>query len=106
MAKLKKVQDLVLQILVEHPATRNSDEVLYECVVQHRGSEIGVDISNMPFCHVLRNLGKWGIPSFKSVERARRKVQEHYPNLASDKKIAQMRKEQEDEYRKYSKGIC
>lgn len=105
MVKLKKVNELVHSILIEYPETRNSDAELYCRVAQYVEKETGRSILDNYFGYVMCHLKEYKLPSFKSVERARRKVQEHYPHLASDKKVKQMREEKEDEYRKYSKGI-
>lgn len=101
MKNIKKTQDLVKEILMEEPAARNSDMVLYYMVcLRKNASALG-----KPFAEVIINLQKLNLPSIASVERARRKMQERYPNLASDKKVKAMREEQEEIYRKYSKGI-
>lgn len=101
----KTTHDLVKKILEQRPETRNSDMFLYTVLAQHIEDEKGVDITEKPFCFVLCNLKKLGLPSLESVGRARRKIQEQYPHLQSEKKVKEMRKTQEEEYRKYSKGI-
>ena len=101
----KTTHNLVKRILEQRPETRNSDMFLYTALVQHIESEKGVDITGKPFCFVLCNLKKLGLPSLESVGRARRKIQEQNPHLQSEKKVKKMREAQEEEYRKYSKGI-
>lgn len=106
MVKLKKIQDMVHGILIDYPETRNSDTILYYRFAQQVGMAKGVDILNLPFGGVLLEMKKLDLPSIESVGRTRRKIQERYPNLAGDEKIQQMRDDQEETYRLYSKGIC
>lgn len=101
MVKLKKTNELVKEILTEEPKARNSDMHLYYMVCLKTNARV----LGMPFSQVLMNLKKYNLPPFASVDRARRKVQKLYPELASDKKVKEMREEQEEIYRKYSKGI-
>ena len=83
----KTTHDLVKKILEQRPETRNSDMFLYTVLAQHIEDEKGVDITEKPFCFVLCNLKKLGLPSLESVGRARRKIQEQYPHLQSEKKV-------------------
>ena len=105
MKNRKAIRDLVKKMLEQKPETRNSDMFLYIALVKHIEDEKGLNITEKPFCYVLRNLKDLGLPSFKTVERERRKVQEQNPHLQSVKKVKKMREVQEEEYRKYSKGI-
>lgn len=105
MGNLKTIHDLVKRILEQKPETRNNDMFLYIALAQHLEFEKGLNITEKPFCYVICNLKKLGLPTIESVGRARRKVQEQYPHLQSEKKVKKMREVQEEEYRKYSKGI-
>lgn len=100
MNDLKSISAKVKMILEEEPATMNSDELLYVKVCQKYNPSIAV----FPFGTVLPNYRTYDLPSMKSVERARRKVQEKYPELASDRKIKQLRLEQEAEYKEFAKA--
>ena len=104
MENLKTTHNLVKRILEQRPETRNNDMFLYIVLAQHLENAKDVNITEKPFCYVLCNLKKLGLPSIESVGRARRKIQEQYPHLQSEKKVKKMREEQEEEYRKYSKG--
>lgn len=101
----KTTHDLVKSILEQVPETRNSDLLLYYRVAEHISDIRNIDILGTPFCMVICDLKIYGLPSIESVGRARRKIQEQYPHLQSEKKVKKMREEQEKEYRKYSKGI-
>lgn len=99
--KLKKTQDLVQEILMEEPKARNSDMYLYYMVCL----KTDASVLGMPFAQVIMNLNKLNLPPIASVDRARRKIQKLYPELKSNKKVKEMREEQEETYRKYAKGI-
>ena len=101
----KTTHDLVKRILEQRPETRNSDMVLYTALTQHIEEQNGLNIAGKSFYYVLCNLKELGLPSIESVGRARRKIQEQCPHLQSEKKVKKMREVQEEEYRKYSKGI-
>ena len=105
MGNLKTTHDLVKRILEQRPETRDSDMFLYTVLAQHIEEEKGLNLTEQPFCYVICNLKKLGLPPIASVGRARRKIQKQYPHLQSEKKVKQMREEQEEEYRKYAKGI-
>lgn len=102
MKNIKKTQDLVKEILLEEPKARNCDMHLYYMVCLKTNAQV----LGMPFAQVLMNLKKFNLPPIASVDRARRKIQKLYPELASNKKVKEMREEQEEIYRKYAKGIC
>ena len=99
MKDLNTIAALVKTILEEEPATRNSDELLYLRACQHFNPSIAL----FPFGTVLPNYKQYDLPAWKSVERARRRVQALHPELASDKKIKQLRTEQEAEYKQFAK---
>jgi len=101
----KTTHDLVKKILEQRPETRNSDMFLYTVLAQHIEEEKGVDITEKPFCFVLCNLKKLGLPSLESVGRARRKIQEQYPHLQSDKKVKEKRADNEELFRQYARGV-
>jgi len=99
MNKLETIAAVVKNILIDFPETRNSDELLYLKVCQHFNPSIAL----FPFGTVLPNYKTYDLPSWKSVERSRRKVQASHPELASNRKIKQLRTEQEAEYKQFAK---
>ena len=101
MEKLIKTSVLVKKILEELPEARNNDMLLYYRVCEARNRTC----LGMPFGMVLVNLKEFKLPSFKSVERARRKVQEKHPELAARKDIKDVRKEEENKYINYARSV-
>lgn len=94
----KKTFDLVKSILENVPETRDDDfELIYEVA-----KEFGW--GGCAFGQALTLWRDRGCPSFESITRARRKVQELYPNLRASDKVAEAREEQRREYRDFYWG--
>lgn len=76
--KLKKIEDKVKDILERYPATKDDDIILFAeyCKLYFP------QICNIPFYQALYITG---LPSYESVSRARRKLQEKYPELRGTK---------------------
>jgi hypothetical protein len=49
------------------------------------------------------NRKKYGLPTFESVSRCRRKAQEEFPDLRPPKKIQEARTKREEEFYNWSK---
>lgn len=90
-----KTFDLVKSILESVPETRDDDfELIYEVA-----KEFGW--GGCAFGQALTLWRDRGCPSFESITRARRKVQELHPELRSEERVAEMRAEQEGQYREF-----
>ena len=91
-------RDLIHEILIRKPKTRNSDEELYIAYLE----AVKPGLSKMPACELLRLKGA---PKMRSIERERRYWQRKDPkNTKAKPLIKAIRKELEEEYRqKYSK---
>ena len=94
--KQKQVEKTVKAILTEHPHTRNDDHCLYYQYVCSKGITDG-----MPFGAIFVNYKHYGLPSFESVGRARRRVQQKCPELRGDKGTQTARETLEKEYHDY-----
>lgn len=98
---IKKTSDLVKEILQKEPATRNSDMLLY----YHVCKEIDRTVLKLPFWNVLLDLKGHGLPSIKTVERARRKLQRAYPELAGTDEVEAEREVEEIKYKNYARKV-
>ena len=92
---MKRYEDLVERALVEYPKTREDDFILYATVIHY----IEPQIVNQPFGIVMKAHKELKIPSFESITRARRKVQENNLNLC-DEKTRKMREERKYQFKK------
>lgn len=92
---MKDYYEKVKAILTERPETRDDDMKLYAIFV-HKTVRIS---SSVGFYEALYNHSKYNLPSYESVTRARRKVQEENPNLQGEKRTKRL--EMEEEYRQY-----
>ncbi len=93
---LKRVEQIVEQILKEEPSTREDDYIL----TTEYYSRICPEVLDMPFRYVFLGHKTLNLPNFKTIERARRKIQARLPELTS-KKCKEKRKKLENEYKNY-----
>ena len=97
MQKLMKVEEIVEQILIKDEYARNNDVYLIlKYVSRVYPYEIG-----KKFEEVMTNVSKKGF-SFESITRARRKIQNKYPELKNNK-IANFRDKKQKDYIAYSR---
>ena len=94
MARIAKVQEIVHNILIDKPETRADDFLLVAEVYAPLVGDLSLKTA-LGFHRML------GLPSFASIVRARRKLQKKYPELVN-KEIAEIRAQEEEEYRDYA----
>lgn len=92
---MKKYDKLVEKALIEYPITRKDDFILYATVIHY----IEPNIVHQPIGVVLKAHKELGIPSFETITRARRKIQEENIELC-DEETKEKRKQRELEFRK------
>ncbi len=105
MDNLKTTTDLVKDILENNPGARNSDNVLYYCVVSRIGKRNGIDIENMSIPMFFLHLKEYGFPQFESVRRARQKIQASHPELAGCETVEAYRSMNEEAFRGYARQV-
>ena len=93
--EIKQIQNVVKKDIIVDEISRNNDNHLI-CETMRR---MGFNIERS-FKDVMNdNL----TPSFESITRARRKLQQEHPNL-KDNYVAQLRVQQEEIYREFSRN--
>lgn len=97
--KIDNVENLVKQALIKNISARDDDHLLYIEVVYI----IDPALVNVNFKMNFQNARQLGLPPFESVSRARRKLQEKYPELRATSKVENARKEKQMEFEEYSK---
>lgn len=98
---MKDLRKVVGHILLKYPSTRDSDELLYLEILRLKNFIMSPD--------TFINYKEYNLPSFSSVSRARRKVQEDERNnkdiddwkLQSTKTVEKQRRRLEEEYREF-----
>ena len=105
MKRLTDLSNRVKHILEANESARNSDNVLYLHVLRSYGEEQGMDIDKMSVPMLLLHCKDMGLPSLESMGRARRKVQEMYPELKASDDVQAMREEQEEAYRAFAREV-
>lgn len=97
MAKLDKIKNIVLRVLEKSTEARKDDFVLFSLVCDEMGVPSNFDLRTM-----LNNHRLFGLPSWESVSRARRKIQAEQPEL-KDAEMAVIRADEEKEYREFAR---
>ena len=96
--KLRDLEPRVLRVLVDIPETRKDDFLLIKYVLD---DVVSTEIS---FGSIMLNHKELGIPSFESITRCRRKLQEKNPELVDIPTLA-IREEKFEEYKQYALDI-
>lgn len=108
---MKKAKELytttkiVKEILMQDERARNSDNFLYLRVLGVVGMMKGVDVYKMSIPTLLLYLPSQGFPSLETVGRCRRKIVQHYPELAGCRAVEAQRTLHEDIYKEYAKKV-
>lgn len=92
-----KHEVMVLEILKEVEAARSDDYILFAEIIDR----FYHDISDIPFHKALVNHREVNLPSYESITRVRRKLQNKYPEYASER-TKKLREKMEAEYVAYS----
>ena len=95
--KFKGTEKLVLSILENVPAARNSDGRLYLEVIE----QIGKGNSNKSISEILLGLEELGLPCFETVRRSRQKIQAEREDLRACDKVQDFRTEREEAFHRY-----
>lgn len=103
MGRMKELSNRVKAILEANENARNSDNILYLHILRSYGREKGIDVDTMSVPMLLLHCKDMGLPSLESTGRARRKVQELYPDLRGDDNVQAYRELKEEEYKAYAR---
>ena len=99
MRNLKTIEGKVRAVLQKDEEARNDDMLLYLKVCNGCLKDTGA----MPFAEVMAQYKYLGLPSFESVGRTRRKLQEKCPELLGSVRMQKIRAKGEKAYRRYAK---
>lgn len=101
MTDLNTIYDLVKDILGIDTRARDDDMYLYVQFCKQRDCK---EALKMPFYVVMEHSSEFGMPSYESVSRARRKVQSDHPELRGSREITEIRSEYEQMYFDWARG--
>ena len=99
MGDLKKLEDVVRNVLIDYPDTRNSDNILYKHILQNYNPML----LNSSVKDYLMYFNDYKVPRFESVARCRRKLQEKNPQLRPTENVRKWREENETKFFNYAK---
>lgn len=91
MPRVDVIEIRVKELLEQYPETRNNDNLLY---VKYLEEYHYVEFNKNTFV----NYEKYGLPSYKTIERNRRKIQNEQNYYKPSKEVETKRKEAEQEY--------
>lgn len=97
---LYRIEDVVEKVLRQNKDTRSDDFILVYRVFKEIDENA---VIRLPFFEVMLKHKKFKLPSIASILRARRKVYEKFPYL-NPKKISELRRKKEEEYKDYSRS--
>ena len=100
MKDMKTTENIVKELLTDNVLARNNDDYLTLRVY----GRINPDAITKPLQFVLTNRKALGLPSLKSIERARRKLQRKYPELSANGLVEAYRQQNENDYKAYARG--
>lgn len=100
MHNLKTIEGKVRAILEKDEEARDDDMALYLAVCNACLKGTGA----MPFAEVMSQYKYLGLPSFESVGRTRRKLQEKHPELLGSVRMQRLRAAGEKAYRNYAES--
>ena len=95
--ELKQLKDLVTETLKQGESFRENDDMLYLTICIKLFSDRG-SITNMTVADFFTNRKKYGLPTYESVSRCRRKAQEENPALRPCEAIQKGREIQQDRF--------
>lgn len=94
MSKVNVIETRVKEVLENSPLTRENDNLLYVTYLEEYHY---IDFNKQTFI----NYEQYGLPSFKSIERARRKIQNEERKYKASEGIERNRIEAEQNYKEY-----
>ena len=100
MEELRTIKGIVRSILEDDVLSRSSDMRLYLKFVE----TVNPSVTEMRFWFVIENMADLGLPSFESIGRVRRKLQEQNPDLRANEVVRDARRHMEDDYREFAKN--
>ena len=96
---MKRIEDKVRVILEESETARNSDNYLFLEYIEREAPEL----LEFPVTDFQLHYRDYGIPSFDSITRVRRKLQAENEELRGNADVRTWRAENEQAFRKYSR---
>ena len=95
--QIVKTKDIVTNILERTPKARDNDALLICLVYNKLGHHWTETFGNIMAC-----VSEGDLPSFETITRVRRKVQEERPDLCGE--VKHLRDELQEEYKQLAKG--
>lgn len=99
MGKMQGIEKNVRAVLEKYPESRGNDFVLYAMYIKENTPEL----ATVGLIYALLEAQRLGMPSYESVTRARRKIQQFNEDLRPHEKAAAARQAKIADFKKYAK---
>lgn len=97
--ELKQLKEIVIETLKQGETFRENDDQLYLAVCIKIFSKKDLrNISEMSVGEFFTCRKRYGLPTYESVSRCRRKAQEEHPELRPAERVQESRKRQEEKF--------
>ena len=107
MNRLLTSQEIVENLLIHFPETRDNDCILYAKALEYFGRLYEIDFSRVSILSAYNNkmiIKGNVIPTIETLGRCRRKLQEEHPEYRASDKAKACRDELEEEFREYARS--
>ena len=104
--KLQSWESVVADLMEEYPMLRDDDYLLYEEVLRVCEKRTGAQLRSMSMRCYLEMVGalraEYGVPTFETVARVRRRAQKKNPHLRPKQKVEDSRQETQMVFEDYA----
>ena len=104
--KLQSWEHVVAELMEEYPMLREDDFLLYEEVLRVCEKRTGAQLRSMSMKCYLEMFGalrtEYGVPTFETVARVRRRAQKKNPHLRPKQKVEDSREEAQIAFSEYA----
>ena len=104
MKKIIETTKIVRELLENIPATRDDDNLLWWKTLEITGNFYEIPVGKLTVEYVLTRIYEMRLPTFETVSRARRKLQEKYPHLKGSEGARKRRREKELLFEEYARN--
>lgn len=96
MSKLDRMIDIVKEVLLVRPDTRDDDIILQKIIHYKEFQKLGIPPTEMAWLDYLSSIADGTLSKPESIRRARRKCQEFYPITRGNRYLSRKEKQRQD----------
>lgn len=96
--------EIVRETLDRYPDAWNSDEILYQRIIDKFAADGGYDVRQINLPMLMNGIRRGIFPAFETVRRTRQKIQQHHPELGATEKTRRARAKKEADVRSFMRS--